>query len=571
MTTRLRTRTFVLCFVPFALLLAGSFWMVQGFVERTVRDGLRHSLRENQLRLAGIHSKGDLQNSRFLSVAGENAALKAGIQLALSHPNSAAARATVEDQLHELGQHMGFDLLLVTKTGGAPLAGVIRQHGVQTGSQSGSKTKSQLIPMDLRGLDHVSAGLMQLGGRLYQVASVPVDLESDNLGSLAVGELFDFSEFTTPVVLLENGKAIASNIPGVTPAALDGALTACSGLLECDLRFKGGNWISLPVDSYGAGYQLRSLENVDAAMAPMQSRLNNLFITLSAIFVLVAMLCSLGASRAIAGPIAMVVLHLRRAARTGVLTQFKGRSSSIEEIRELIDIYNRASVSVRAAGENLQAAYLEFIGSLANALDARDPYTAGHSRRVSQLACAAAAAMDHDPEDVERVRVGALLHDIGKIGIADSVLQNPGRLTSEEFALVRQHPVIGRHILEGVHGLAPFLDAVELHHENWDGTGYPKGLVGEQTPLDARIIHVADAYDAMTTDRSYRRGYSHERAIAVLKENAGTQFDPAVVDVVIRVTREILPASSISESSVSASSAIPENSAPPKDDLVAAG
>jgi len=132
-------------------------------------------------------------------------------------------------------------------------------------------------------------------------------------------------------------------------------------------------------------------------------------------------------------------------------------------------------------------------GSLANALDARDRYTAGHSSRVSQLSCATASALYLGADEVERIRIGALLHDVGKIGIADNVLQKTGRLTEEEFAIVKQHPVIGRRILEGVQGFAPFLAAVELHHENWDGSGYPKGQAGLETPIDARIIHVSDA------------------------------------------------------------------------------
>src|ERR1700678_1784058 len=152
---------------------------------------------------------------------------------------------------------------------------------------------------------------------------------------------------------------------------------------------------------------------------------------------------------------------------------------------------------------------------------------------------ATAAAMGLDPESVERIRTGALLHDIGKIGIADSVLQKTGRLTDEEFALVKEHPAIGRRILEGVGGLSPFLNAVELHHENWDGSGYPKGQVGEETPVDARIIHVSDAYDAMTTDRSYRRGLTHERAIEILHEYSGTQFDPRIVEVFAKLHRDL--------------------------------
>jgi HD-GYP domain-containing protein (c-di-GMP phosphodiesterase class II) len=148
--------------------------------------------------------------------------------------------------------------------------------------------------------------------------------------------------------------------------------------------------------------------------------------------------------------------------------------------------------------------------------------------------------MGLDPESVERIRTGALLHDIGKIGIADSVLQKPGRLTQEEFAIVKEHPVIGRRILEGVRGLAPYLNAVELHHENWDGTGYPKRQSGEETPVDARIIHVSDAYDAMTSNRSYRRGMTHEQAMHELFKHSGTQFDPRVVEMFAKLPREIV-------------------------------
>jgi HD-GYP domain-containing protein (c-di-GMP phosphodiesterase class II) len=193
--------------------------------------------------------------------------------------------------------------------------------------------------------------------------------------------------------------------------------------------------------------------------------------------------------------------------------------------------FNRAAGAIREARENLQGAYVEFVGSLASALDARDRYTAGHSHRVSELSCATAAALGATARELDEIRIGALLHDIGKIGIADSVLQKPGKLTVEEFALIKQHPEIGRRILEGVHGFAPYLAAVELHHENWDGTGYPWGQSGEETPLAARIIHVSDAYDAMTTDRPYRGGMSHDRAISILREFAGRQFDPRVVEV----------------------------------------
>jgi len=154
------------------------------------------------------------------------------------------------------------------------------------------------------------------------------------------------------------------------------------------------------------------------------------------------------------------------------------------------------------------------------------------------------------PEDVERVRIGALLHDIGKIGVSDSVLQKPGRLTDDEFDQVKQHPVIGRRILEGVQGFAEYLNAVELHHENWNGTGYPHGQRETETAIDARIIHVADAYDAMTTDRSYRQGMTHEKALSILIDNAGIQFDPEIVATFVMLPREILTGQPLVENSL---------------------
>lgn len=534
MITRFQTRAFLLCFVPFSVLLACSFWMIHRHVQTTVRDGLLTSMRENQNSIARIHAKSDLENNRFLRVAGENAALKAGMQLLLQYPDSATARRTVEDQLRELCEHMGFDLLLVSAGDGNPMAGVVRQAG------KGQQDRGQLVPMDISVLGRRTAGLFLMEGNIFQVASVPVGANEENLGILSVGEIFNFSEFVTPAVLVHEGRVIKSNLPGVSLQELNTALGTCGGSAECDFKLQGAGWISVPMQMYDGGYVLRSLENVDLATAPVESRLHSLFLSLTFACVLVALLCSVLASRSIVKPIDAVVSHLRNAAITGVLPEFEGDPSSIMEIRELAEIYDRAALSVRASGEDLQRAYFEFVGSLANALDARDRYTSGHSQRVSELSCAVATAMQLDPVHIERIRIGALLHDIGKIGVSDSVLQKPGRLTDEEFALVKEHPVIGRRILEGVQGFANYLGAVELHHENWDGTGYPKGQKAEETPIDARIIHVSDAYDAMTTDRSYRRGMTHERAIAIIVENAGIQFDPHIVDMFIHLPREIL-------------------------------
>lgn len=537
-TTRFQTRTFLLCFVPFAILLGGSFWMVQRFVQSAVREGLHNSLRQSQVAIASIHTKGDLQDSQSLKVAGENASLKAGMQLLLSNPGSPAARSTVEGQLRELGDHMGFDFMLVSSPDGLPLAGVILNGGADPGS------RGQLLPLDISLLYRSEAAFRVLAGHTFQVASIPLDQKNENVGTLSVGKYFNLSDLTTPVVLVHEGKVVESNIPEVPFDELERALEHCTDHTECDVRLQGASWISLPIESYDGGYVLLSFENVDRATAPIGSRLHSLFLTLSFFSVLIGLLACIASSNTIVKPIAAVVSHLRTTATTGVLSELEVQTSSIQEIRELAEFYNRAAISVRAAGESLESAYLEFVGSLASALDARDQYTAGHSWRVSQLSVGVATAMNLDPFDVDRIRIGALLHDIGKIGIADHVLQKAGRLTKSEFELVKQHVVIGRRILEGVQGFALFLGAVELHHENWDGSGYPHGQRGEHTPLDARIIHVADAYDAMTTHRSYRRGLSHQHAVAELVRYSGVQFDPRIVEAFISLPQEVLAAHS---------------------------
>ena len=282
MITRLRTRAFLICFLPFAALLAIAFWMTQGLVQNTVRDGLRRSLRQNQVAIAQLHAKTDLESSRFLKVAGDNPALKAGMQLLLSNAGNPGARRTVEDQLRELGEHMGFDYLLVSSPNGKPLAGVLREDG-------------QLAPIDVSELKTANAGLFELHGHTILIASIPVDTEGGNLGWLGVGEFFSFSEFTSPAVLVRDGQTIESNISDTTPAELNGALAACVGKQECDLRLHGENWMSLEVQSFGGGYDLYTLSNVDEATAPIQVRLHSFFLLLAPVAVVVVLFSSIAA------------------------------------------------------------------------------------------------------------------------------------------------------------------------------------------------------------------------------------------------------------------------------------
>ena len=173
--------------------------------------------------------------------------------------------------------------------------------------------------------------------------------------------------------------------------------------------------------------------------------------------------------------------------------------------------------------------------TLAEALDARDSYTAGHGIRVGDYAHAIALDLGFGPPELEQLRVAAQLHDIGKIGIPDGILLKPGPLKAEEYGLVKLHPQIGRRILEKAQTFEELLPIVELHHENFDGTGYPYGLAGDKIPLGARIVRVADSFDAMTTDRAYRPAYRPEAAMREIQNCSSTHFDPQVVMAFVRV------------------------------------
>ena len=200
------------------------------------------------------------------------------------------------------------------------------------------------------------------------------------------------------------------------------------------------------------------------------------------------------------------------------------------ELDALATAFNELMGGLTAAEAETQSAYLGAIRALAAALDARDPYTAGHSERVSALSVLIARQLALSEAEVDIIRLGALLHDIGKIGVADHILRKPGPLSADEFEQIRRHPGLGARILRKVPFLEPHLAIVELHHERPDGKGYPFGLLGDNIPLDARIVHVADAFDAMTSARAYRPARAAAVALVELQRYSGSQFDPASVD-----------------------------------------
>ena len=217
-----------------------------------------------------------------------------------------------------------------------------------------------------------------------------------------------------------------------------------------------------------------------------------------------------------------------------------------DDVRLLSTIANHATVAIRNVElfASLREAYLGTVRSLAAAIDAKDAYTRGHSERVAEYATLVAQHMGLSDEEALALELAAYLHDIGKIGIPEAILRKPGRLDDDEFVVMKSHPIVGATILTPVEFPWPIMPAVRHHHEHFDGRGYPAGLKGTEIPLLARILTVADSFEAMVSDRPYRRGRAHSDALTEIVRCAGSQFDPVVVDAFVEVVADLATAQS---------------------------
>jgi HD-GYP domain-containing protein (c-di-GMP phosphodiesterase class II) len=292
-----------------------------------------------------------------------------------------------------------------------------------------------------------------------------------------------------------------------------------------------GTYVPVP-DESGWGV----LVQVDIAKAYFTAiDLRNKSILLVAVVTALAVVLGSLLAGGISRPVQKLAEGARRLAGGDYASRVAVRSRN--EVGVLADAFNQMGEEIQKAIEEIRRRAEEnkelFMGSirmLANAIDEKDPYTRGHSERVAYYSACVAKHLGMSPDEVERVHVSGIIHDVGKIGIEDKILRKAAALTDDEYEIMKQHPTKGEHILEAVPLLKEKAGDGLMHHENVDGSGYPKGLKGDGIPLFGRIVSVADAFDAMTTDRPYSKAMTFEAAVARLRFLAGKKFDPQCVE-----------------------------------------
>ena len=542
---RLLTRALVTSFLTVALVLGAVFAVLSVRVRDQVRQSVAGNLASAQQVFTKVEARRQQELRAQVAVLAENPTLKAALDTWLTErrtANVATSRellATVQRETIKIADRVGADVLAV--------ADLSRRVVAAGGKLAASWPRGAMVG---GGEDAASPGdrVAPIGGGMYHIVSVPLELAGAPIGSLELGTSLD-AGYARELAELSRGQAailskdavLASTLGG--PAARDLAAYATSGAGGArTMLLAGESWAIQPLDRLG-DVTLLALASIDQAAAGQTRAALQGLAWVGAGAIGLAVLGSVWLARTLARPIDQLSQSL-----TAMTTGDRARaavpvSGSSRELDQLTQTFNSLLASVARAEAEAEATYLGAVRALAAALDARDPYTAGHSERVSIFAVAIAEELALDADAIETLRLGALLHDIGKIGVPDEVLRKSSALTAAEFETIKTHPSAGARILRSIPFLAPHIPIVELHHERPDGLGYPYGLRGADIPLAARIVHVADAFDAITSARAYRSGRIPVEAIAELRRCVGTDFDGPSVEALIAALPRLVAAS----------------------------
>ncbi len=532
---RLVARTLAVTFVTVAIILSLVFLVLTVDVRDRVRASETEKLQVSEKMFTALEARRQQEQLAAITTLAENPTLKAALDTyftessfsGLAPDQERSLRDTVTREIDKLAALTAADVLAIVDTKGRVFASAGRSRERWPADER----------VQLPGTAPHFQGVVALPGGAFRISGASLSLADRDIGALVLGTSLDgnyaqeLSNLSNAgVVITVNGDVVARTVP---PEVTDDLAKAGSD--PGGTRLLNGEEYAIRqlfANERGPA-RVYTLTSLDAAA---RAATRNALFTLGMIAfgaIVLAALGSLWLARMLTEPIDQLVSNI------AVMTAARDQRPTLQptgssrELDALTAAFNQLMKGLTAAEAESRAAYLGAIRALAAALDARDPYTAGHSERVSALSVLIGREMHLGNSDLDVLRLGALLHDIGKIGLSDEVLRKPGSLTAEEYEQIKRHPALGARILRQVPFLAPHLPIVELHHERPDGRGYPFGLRGEDIPLAARIVHVADAYDAMTSARAYRPARARAEAVSELQRNTGTQFDIASVEALL--------------------------------------
>jgi len=509
-------------FVTVAVILSVVFTVLLVDARDRVRNFEIEKLQVGERAFSRFEAQRQRDQLVAISALSENSTVKAALdtyfaeQAGQTPEQATALRETVTREVNRLASITGSNVVAALDADGRVFA---------SGGAAAARWPAGVAAA--RTLSSPNSGVAILPTGAFRFSSAPLSLGDRAVGSLLVATSLDNAYAEELARLADAGVVITVNdvvVAATVTEALTRAVAASTGDLRAIMMLGGEEYAMRTLMALGS-VRIYMLSSIDAvARGATRSAVVALGMIALWAFVLAAV-GSLMLARTFTDPINRIAHAIATMTSARDFSRTVEPSGKSRELDALAASFNELMGSLTAAEAETRAAYLGTIRALAAALDARDPYTAGHSERVSQTAVVIARALDVPEAEVAVIRLGALLHDIGKIGLADDILQKPDPLTAEEYEQIKRHPALGARILRQVSFLEPHLPIVELHHERPDGHGYPFGLRADDIPLAARIVHVADAYDAMTSARAYRPARPLAAAMAELHLYAGTQFD----------------------------------------------
>jgi putative nucleotidyltransferase with HDIG domain len=520
-------------FITVAVILGLVFLVLTLDVRDRVRAAETEKLQVSERLFTALEARRQQEQLAAITTLAENPTLKAALDTyftessfsGLAPEQERSLRDTVMREIEKLAALTAADVLAIVDTSGRVFASAGRSR----------ERWPQDEHVQLPGSPPNFQGVVALPGGAFRISGASLSLADRDIGALVLGTSLD-GNYAQELSNLSNAGVVITVNGGVVARTVASEVTndlAKAGSDPGGTRTLNGDEYAIRQLLATGPARIYTLVSIDAAA---RAATRDALFTLGMIAfgaIVLAALGSLWMARMLTKPIDQLLTDIVVMTAARDERPMLQPTGSSRELDALTAAFNQLMQGLTAAEAESRAAYLGAIRALAAALDARDPYTAGHSERVSALSVLIGREMHLGDSELDVLRLGALLHDIGKIGLSDEVLRKVGALTTEEYEQIKRHPALGARILRQVPFLAPHLPIVELHHERPDGRGYPFGLRGHDIPLAARIVHVADAFDAMTSARAYRPARARSEAISELERNVGTQFDQASVDALL--------------------------------------